>query len=319
MNLSRINCIFCGKESKRIEWVENGFTGKRCDCGLLYVSPRPDLSDILNLYVSDEAIVSLKPSYNAEFASRLTSRHRLKLLRQFISQGSLVEIGCADGYFLDESRRAGFEPYGIELNLRQAKFMKEELEIPVETNPFTESSFGGIYFDVICHFDVISHFYDPLSEFKKFNKSLKNSGILLFETGNGGDLSKWWLNFIGHLQYPQHLFLFSKKNIEQLCRQTGFEIIRTYRYSIFFQIGAIKLIQWLRKKLKEIFLKKEKITALQGMPEVSRTYPWWRGLFFKGLILMSFFVRYKIGRIILKIGPQTIIYIAKKASTIDSK
>jgi hypothetical protein len=48
-------CIFCGKESDRVDWEENGFTGKRCDCGLLYVSPRPGMKEILSWYNSDEA------------------------------------------------------------------------------------------------------------------------------------------------------------------------------------------------------------------------------------------------------------------------
>ena len=314
-----INCILCGKKSQRIEWVENEFIGMRCDCGLLYVSPRPSFDEILNLYISDERIVNSKSRDNAEFASRLTSRHRLRLIRKYIGQGSLLEIGSADGYVLDESRRVGFEPYGVELNPHQANFTKKQLGIPVETNPFSESSFCGICFDVICHFDVISHFYDPVSEFKKFNKRLKNPGVLCFETGNGGDLSKWWLRFIGRLQYPHHLFLFSKKNIEQLCKQTGFEIIALHRYSIFFQIGAIKLVQWLRKHLKEMFPKKEKNTVLQGLHEFPRRYSPKRGLFLKFLILMSFIIRYKIGKILPKIGPQTVIYVAKKTSAIDSK
>ena len=79
-------------------------------------------------------------------------------------------------------------PFAVEINLRQAEFIREKLGISVETNPFDESSFRGILFDVICHFDVISHFYDPISEFRQFNRRLKEDGILFFETGNGGDL-----------------------------------------------------------------------------------------------------------------------------------
>ncbi|OGW47649.1 MAG: hypothetical protein A2Y66_01535 [Nitrospirae bacterium RBG_13_41_22] len=319
MNLSHINCIFCGKESKRIEWVENGFTGKRCDCGLLYISPRPNASEILSLYASDEEIVSSQSSHNAGLSKRLASRYRLKLIKKYMAQGSLLEIGSGDGYFLDESRLAGFEPYGVELNHKKAEFTKEQLGVPVETKPFTESSFGGIYFHIICHFDVISHFYDPFSEFKKFNRSLKSNGILFFETGNGGDLSRWWLRFIGRLQYPQHLFLFSEKNIKQLCDQTGFEIIGFHRYSIFFQLGAIKLIQWFRKHLGKRFFKREKNLVRQGILKVPRRYSYLQVLLFKALILMSFFIRYKIGRLLPKTGPQTIIYIAKKAAASDSK
>ena len=317
MNREKTHCIFCGKGAKKIAWIENGFVGKHCDCGLLYISPRPELGEILNSYNSDEANVSAKLRIKSEFIGRLNGRHRLKLIKEYLTQGSLLEIGSGGGYFLDESRRAGFEPFGVELNLRQAKFINEELGIPVESDPFSESSFVGIDFDIICHFDVISHFYDPMAEFRKFNKRLRGKGILFFETGNGGDLSRRWLNFIGRLQYPQHLFFFSKRNIEQLCNQTGFEIIKTHQYSIGLQLFMIKLFQLLSAKKSPTVKGGAKI-GTESLQEIPPKHSCWRTLFLKPALWMAFFIRYKIGKILPKIGPQTIIYIAKKVSTNDS-
>jgi SAM-dependent methyltransferase len=317
MSKIEVDCIFCGKGSKRIAWEENGFTGKQCECGLLYVSPRPSLQEITEWYNSKEADLSARSRIESELLSRLNGRHRLKLLRKYQSKGRLLEIGPGGGYFLDESRRAGFEPFGVELNLRQAEFIKEQLNIPVEIDPFTESSFAGIDFDIICHFDVVSHFYDPIFEFKKFSKSMQDGGILFFETGNGGDLSHRWLRFIGHLQYPQHLFLFSKKNIEQLCTQTGFEIIRIYQYSILLQLLMVKLLGCLRKSMKR-FISRGSVKVLsKNLQEIPRRHSWWKVLPLKGVIFLNFFVRYKIGRLLPRFGPQTIIYIAKKVATVN--
>ncbi len=318
MSREDIHCIFCGKGTEKIAWIENGFIGKHCDCGLLYISPRPEREEILNLYNAYEANVSAQSRIKAEFIGRLNGRHRVKLIKKYIPQGALLEIGSGGGYFLDESRLGGFEPFGIELNLCQAKFIKEQLRIPVETNPFSESSFPGIYFDIICHFDVISHFYDPISEFKKFNKRLRDRGILFFETGNGGDLSSRWLNFIGHLQYPQHLFFFSKKSIEQLCSQTGFEIIETHQYSIGLQLFMIKLFQWFRANMKRFTFKGSTKIVSENLQEIPQKHSWWKALFLKTALFISFFIRYKIGKILPKIGPQTMIYIAKKVSTVDT-
>lgn len=312
MSKIEIDCIFCGKGSEGITWEENGYTGKRCECGLLYISPRPSLSEMIGWYNSKEADLRGGSRIQSEFSSRLNSRHRLKLLKKFRTNGRALEIGPGGGYFLDESRRGGFEPFGVELNLRQAKFIKEQFNIPVETNPFTESSFAGFDFDMICHFDVVSHFYDPISEFKNFNKRLKEEGILFFETGNGGDLSRRWLKFIGRLQYPQHLFLFSKKNIEQLCHHTGFEIIKIYQYSIFFQILMIKLVQWLKGIGIRPILTKDVNFSNRNFQQISQKHRWQKELLFKSIIAFNFFIRYKIGRILPRFGPQTIIYVAKK-------
>jgi SAM-dependent methyltransferase len=317
MNEVEIHCIFCGKGSEKTVWLESGFVGKRCDCGLLYVSPRPEPQEILNLYNSYEADVSAKSRIKAEFAGRLNGRHRLKLIKKILNKGFLLEIGSGAGYFLDESRRAGFQSFGIELNLHQATFIKEQFGIPIEANPFTESSFDGIQFDILCHFDVISHFHDPISEFKKFNRRLKNGGILFFETGNGGDLAQCWLKFIGRLQYPQHLFLFSKKNIEQLCTQAGFEIIRIYKYSILLQLLMVKLLGCLRKSMKR-FISSGGVKVLsKNLQEIPRRHSWWKVYPLKSAILLNFFVRYKIGRFLPRFGPQTIIYIAKKVTPVN--
>jgi SAM-dependent methyltransferase len=317
MSKIEVGCIFCGKGSKRIVWEENGFTGKQCECGLLYVSPRPSLQEMTEWYNSEEADLGARSRIESEPLSRLNGRHRLKLLRKYQSKGRLLEIGPGGGYFLDESRRAGFEPFGVELNLRQAKFIREQFNIPVEIDPFTESSFAGIDFDIICHFDVVSHFYNPIAEFKTFNRRLKEGGILFFETGNGGDLSPWWLKFIGRLQYPQHLFLFSKKNIEQLCKQTGFEIIEIYQFSIFFQLFIIKVIQWLKGEEIRPTVKKDGNVSNGNLQQISQKHKWWEGLFLKSIITLNFFIRYKIGRILPSFGPQTIIYIAKKVATVN--
>jgi SAM-dependent methyltransferase len=235
-------------------------------------------------------------------------------LQTYRKEGRLLEIGPGGGYFLDELRAEGFQPFGVELNLSQAKFIQERFGVPIETAPFSEHSFSGIAFNIICHFDVVSHFYDPISEFRRFNKRLKDGGILLFETGNGGDLSSRWLKFIGHMQYPEHLFLFSKKNIEQLCAQTGFEIIKMYQYSIYIQLLILKGFQLIRAGIKRLISKKSSKVSPEDLREISERSSWWKALPLKAGIYLNFFVRYKIGRFLPRFGPQTIIYVAKKSS-----
>jgi len=309
MNPEEIACIFCGKESNEIAWVENGFTGRRCDCGLLYISPRPDAEEVLDFYNAEAANRKARSRVGQDFAGRLNGRHRLKLLRKHISRGRLLEIGPGGGYFLHESRRAGFSPFGIELNRHQAVFIETKLGIPVEMKPLTESSFGGTSFDVICHFEVISHFYDPIYEFEMFHQRLRGGGILFFETGNGGDLSPGWLRFIGRLQYPDHLFLFSERNIEELCKRTGFRILSIHRYSTLLQLAGIKLFQKLKVGPAE---SSQGGKGGESSSNGGRQEARFKSMIWKILILGSHFVRYRIGRMLPNIGPQTVVYIAQK-------
>ncbi len=319
MPLVDTNCIFCGKESLRVDWEENGFTGRRCECGLLYISPRPTLNEILDRYNSDQASVRARSRIQSQTLGRLIARHRLSILRGYKTGGDLLEVGPGNGSFLDESGRRGFEPFGIELDHKRAQFIRERFEVPVETKPFSSSSFGGMLFDAICHFDVISHFYDPVFEFRQFHERLKDDGILFFETGNGGDLSRGWLKFIGRLQYPEHLFLFSKKNIETLCQKTGFRIVKVYRYSIVFHLVAIKLLMWIRDRASRGKGRIRKNGEKHGLPGMPESDSWGRRSLLNTAVRINLFLRYGIGGGLPKIGPQTMIYVAQKNPIDGSK
>ena len=141
----------------------------------------------------------------------------------------MLEIGAGAGYFLDEARNEGFKVYGIEFNDIQAEFMRSKFGIYCEESPLDVSLFDGMKFDIIYHCDVLSHFYDPVSEFRKINDKLKKNGIVVFETGNFGDVKKEYYRFVIKFQYPDHLFFFSEKNFKELLGRTGFEFIKIYR------------------------------------------------------------------------------------------
>ena len=72
--LRETDCIFCRKESQRVDWEENGFTGRRCECGLLYISPRPEWSEILEGYKSKEADSRAHFRIGSEILGRLNAQ-----------------------------------------------------------------------------------------------------------------------------------------------------------------------------------------------------------------------------------------------------
>ena len=131
-----VSCIFCGEADSRVVIVENGFTGRQCSkCNLIYISPRPDPDEIEALYGRNAANVSARTHISAELTKRLNAKHTLAIMRSFVTRGTILEVGAGAGYFLDEARKCGFEPYGIELNPIQATFIRDSLRIPCEIVP----------------------------------------------------------------------------------------------------------------------------------------------------------------------------------------
>ncbi|MCJ7443030.1 MAG: class I SAM-dependent methyltransferase [Methanotrichaceae archaeon] len=245
-----IKCPFCDIFSNNIVITETGYTGKKCKkCNTIFISPRPTKLEMIQLYEEDNACISAEAHILPNLGSWLHAKHNLSLIKKHIPFGSILEIGAGGGWFLDEARSCGFEVYGIEINNKQANFINTELDIACESAPLNDSSFGTKKFDIIYHCDVISHFYDPSDEFKKINSKLNDNGFVVFETGNG-DMDDAYYKWFPSFQYPDHLFFFNEYSLNLLLHQTGFEIIKIYRYSILPQLFFNKIKQYVIGKMK---------------------------------------------------------------------
>ncbi len=325
--METITCIFCKtQQENRIFIQENGFTGRKCEqCGLVYISPRPSLSDIKNLYTHDQAQISAESHKSQGFIKRIYARHHLAILKRYALNGSLLEIGAGAGFFLDEARKSGFDVYGIEWNDRQRDFIRSELNIPCDAGTLQEA-FENKRFDIIYHCDVASHFYDPIVEFSTMNKRLNPGGILMFETGNG-DFQEKYISAFTSFQYPDHLFFFSEKNIRDLLSLTGFELLHIYKWAILPQLMAKKLFSKF-SPIRDLNSKDREMPTQSGDSEASgiklTTLPASKGAVKKmlspiqqrGAEILSYALRYKVGYVYPKEQqPYTMIVVAKKLAT----
>lgn len=311
--MAEADCIFCNKKSSQIVIEEGGFQCRKCpSCDLIYISNRPSLEEIEKLYNKDWAIRSADASISGFFGRRLHARHHLRIVKKFINSGSLLEIGPGEGSFLYEARKEGFEVHGIELNHLQADFIRNRLGISCEEFPLEAPSFDGKKFDIIYHRDVISHFYDPIAEFRKMNERLKDNGFLIFETGNLGDVEEKYFRLFTSFQLPDHLFFFSEENLMELLRRTGFEFIKTYRYS------KLPLL-WIMRSLKT---KTDRFAVRGGekghLRKPNTSFSKINNFAFKYFLrntfnFVSYLMTYNIGYVIPKKGrPQSLFVIAQK-------
>ena len=312
VHLEEIGCPFCGNQSSHIVIEEEGYQCRKCHrCSLIYLSPRPSLPEIQKLYGSGRANRSAEAGILGFFSRRVHERHHLRIVKKFIKKGSLLEIGAGAGSFLYEARKGGFEVSGIDLNNIQASFIRKRLGICCEESPLSAFSFGGKKFDIIYHRDVISHFYDPIEEFKKINDRLENDGFLVFETGNLGDVREKYYKLFTRFQLPDHLFFFAEKNLEELLRRTGFEWVEAYRYS---EVPLLWVMKILRRAI-DLTVSRGERKNLQK----SHTAPLKRNGFSLSWLARNAFnyftyiMLYKIGCVMPKRGrPQSLLMVARK-------
>lgn len=92
-----------------------------------------------------------------------------------------LDIGCAYGYLVQESRLKGFDAYGIDISsfaLGQSAGSRQYLlETLAECAPFRDSTF-----DVVSIFDVIEHLHSPELAIAEISRLLKPGGLCIGST-----------------------------------------------------------------------------------------------------------------------------------------
>lgn len=313
--MEEISCIFCNGSNDEVVIEENGYMGRKCHlCGLIYVSPRPTRDEIVDMYSDDHGLTSAQMHILYPFVRKLHARHNLKIVSKHRSNGNLLEIGAGGGYFLEEARKKGYLVFGIEPNRTAAHYINNSLRIPCEENSINRYSYGNKTFEIIYHCNVLSHLYDPIDEFRKIHDKLTDCGILVFETGNIGEVEEKYFPFFYSFGFPDHLFFYSDKSIRTLLHLTNFEVIAVYKYSILNGLKINKYKQRLGRIIGSgLRVKKSPTVDKEG-----------KGAYYNadGSIMRAlkgafrsttFLIDYKLGSLTNRKGcPQTVIVVASK-------
>lgn len=146
----------------------------------------------------------------------------------------LIDIGCGEGWIMDEFYRQGISVLGFDFSRHGIEKFHPHLL------PFFEQ--GNIYdllkeqvrinskFDFLILANVIEHVRDPVQSLKEIKKIMRSSSILVIVTPNDfsplHDLllreekitNKFWLS------YPDHLSYFNKESMSNLLLDLGFKI-----------------------------------------------------------------------------------------------
>lgn len=234
-HLEDVACNLCGSP-RRVLWRERldervgyRFRNMRClDCDLVYVSPRlrPEWRQVFNSW---EVVAGRCSEYDAESAFHLfTARHRLERLERHVGgPGTLLDVGCATGYFLHAAQRRGWRAEGVEIDAKAAAQARSRFGLSVTVGTLREAGFPDQAFDCVHMNDVIEHVPDPRATLREAHRILRPGGVLFVGTHNLAGLgarlagAAW-----GDLGDLDHLFCFSPRTLRQMLTQSGFTILQ---------------------------------------------------------------------------------------------
>ena len=207
-----------------------------------------DEQALLDIYGDDYFAGAEYPDYvGQQDAMRKSMRRHLKQMDGYNpNRGSLLEVGCAYGLFLDEAKTHYECVAGVDICETPIAYAKQKLGLNVQCKGFQEIDFGDQRFDVICLWDTVEHLSAPEAYLEKAAHLLNKGGMVFLTTGDIGSFNarlrgpNW-----RQIHPPSHLHYFSKDTITRLLNRLELEVVgietATYYHTAFNVFASLRL------------------------------------------------------------------------------
>jgi SAM-dependent methyltransferase len=187
-------------------------------CGLVRSDPiaKPEL--LAQLYKESEF------TYKTEVTDlkRTYGRYLAALSRYGAHKQALLEIGCGNGFFLEEALAQGYNAvFGVEPSQDAITRARPEIRQNIVCDIMRKGLFENEKFDVICMFQVFDHIADPVTLVEECVRLLKPGGLLLILNHNIEAVSAKVLRERSPIIDIEHTYLYSPKTISRLLRSQG--------------------------------------------------------------------------------------------------
>lgn len=255
-----MTCTACGharvdREPFRHDWNGRTFWVHRCrDCTHQFLRPAFTAADLAVLYGDDyfangvwaEGFFADRYE-DSEPQLREEAREILSLLP---GTGSLLDVGCAGGTFLDQARAHGHCPvYGIELNQRMADHAVSHYGLSVIRAPVEEIP-GDQWTDLgnVTILDTLEHLNEPLAVLRKVSGWLRPGGYVLIR----GPMSNGWTSKVKEAVrrtlriekrldcVPKDVNFWNRRSLATSLREAGLEPVRWWARDDFGNVLAVK-------------------------------------------------------------------------------
>lgn len=226
-------------------------------CGLIFSSPIFSSSKIDKFYGQSYCSYPSQIDFlNKTYLELVNNR------KQNISYNARVlEIGCGDGFFLNELRNNGYKKlYGVEPSKKMVLSMPMVLRKNVKISTFKKGLFKKNYFDLVTCFHTLDHVTDPNLVLLETYSILQEKGIAIFVLHNTDALSVKLFRERSPIFDIEHIYLFNQKNVSKIFKKNGFHILEvsnlrnTYPLAYWIQMAGIpQLLKTGSKKFAKMF------------------------------------------------------------------
>ena len=195
----------------------------RCpDCSLVWLNNPPQPSE-MRLHYTDAYHKLISTAGQNPVAHW---GFRKETVAQFKKSGSLLDLGCGSGSFLEFMKSESWKLYGIEMSAEDARTAEGRSKAQVFVGDILDGPFSAESFDVITCFDVLEHLYDPRRVMSRISEWLKPGGIFYVLVPNVDSAEARVFRSYWHgLELPRHLFHYSPASLELLAETAGLRVV----------------------------------------------------------------------------------------------
>ena len=137
----------------------------------------------------------------------------------------LLDVGCGNGEYLKNMRRAGWTVTGVEPNEESVRMGRSRFGLEIHHGVLEDVSLPDRTFDVITMQHAVEHLPDPVRTLRTAYRLLRPGGRLVVVTPNINSLARrifarHWFSW----DPPRHLFLFSNRTLRRALTEAGFNV-----------------------------------------------------------------------------------------------
>jgi len=194
----------------------------RCNrCGLVRSDPAADQATLSGLYErSTFDYGSEVPNLRRTYARYLAKAQAGALGRSYL------EIGCGNGFMLEEALARGYETVrGVEPSRGAVEAASPSIRDRIVVDIMRPGLFGPGEFDTACMFQVFDHLPQPGALLDQIHTVLTRRGVLLCFNHNVNALSARVLGERSPIVDIEHCYLYSPETMKLMLERHGFEVM----------------------------------------------------------------------------------------------
>jgi 2-polyprenyl-3-methyl-5-hydroxy-6-metoxy-1,4-benzoquinol methylase len=212
-------------------------------CRFVFTNDYPDENNSGKYYESDEYIshtdtekTLFEKVYRLVRKIMLRRKSKLVSLTTHLSQGSILDIGCGTGHFLNEMKLAGWHTAGIEISPGARNYASSRFALNV-VPPEGAPSLADKSFNCITLWHVLEHLHNPGKWFEEIRRLLADDGKVFVALPNCSSFdAAYYRENWAAWDVPRHLWHFNPDTFLMQAKRGGFKVtgIRTLPFDVFY-------------------------------------------------------------------------------------